>query len=506
MKKLNLIFMALMLTIAGVQAKTVRLSLRLNDSNLNTSYWNTSSVDTETGTVTCTAEGNNSSIAWTYNPGLDVSSYSKLVFKIKEAQAVDMELRLNDTNGGFWDGGKYSTKLTAGETSVEIELNGLKKADGTDVNLSAIKAVEIFHSSGGGCKYAIEELYFEKEIAADWTDAPFNVETLALVQRDGDYAAATWNADDWTIIFNGFGQNIGWTYTEAQDWSAYKYFVMVPQQAFVDAENITTHFYITANGTEADLVDYQVWNPEASSKDLTTIENGVSMIQNAYFRFIFDWISETKTFPLSAVYLSNTAPQKTHTRPSAAAGTWGTICLPYAAAIMNAKVYDVVGVNSIEQPQTLYLEQVHGVLLPGKAYVFCTTGTNDVTAYRVSMDEEASPVAGHLTGSFTDNTPVPVGSYILVGTKWKKVVEETPKTISANRAYLTLDNSLVVDETEAAARGYARFDISGGVTGIENVKGTVKAEDDVIYNLNGVRVTNPSKGVYVKNGKKLIIK
>ena len=42
-------------------------------------------------------------------------------------------------------------------------------------------------------------------------------------------------------------------------------------------------------------------------------------------------------------------------------------------------------------------------------------------------------------------------------------------------------------------------------SGIEEVK-LVTIETDDIYNLQGVRVTNPTKGIYIKNGKKIIIK
>ena len=43
-----------------------------------------------------------------------------------------------------------------------------------------------------------------------------------------------------------------------------------------------------------------------------------------------------------------------------------------------------------------------------------------------------------------------------------------------------------------------------GTTGIQTVKRVV--EDDVIYNLQGVRVKNPGKGIYIINGKKTILK
>ena len=44
-------------------------------------------------------------------------------------------------------------------------------------------------------------------------------------------------------------------------------------------------------------------------------------------------------------------------------------------------------------------------------------------------------------------------------------------------------------------------------TDIESVTTDEEAKDnDVYYNLNGQRVSNPQKGVYIHNGKKVIIK
>ena len=42
-------------------------------------------------------------------------------------------------------------------------------------------------------------------------------------------------------------------------------------------------------------------------------------------------------------------------------------------------------------------------------------------------------------------------------------------------------------------------------TGIRQIN-TVKTDDQTIYNLNGMKVSNPTKGVYIKNGRKVISK
>ncbi|WP_369793333.1 leucine-rich repeat domain-containing protein [Prevotella sp. HUN102] len=50
-------------------------------------------------------------------------------------------------------------------------------------------------------------------------------------------------------------------------------------------------------------------------------------------------------------------------------------------------------------------------------------------------------------------------------------------------------------------------DAEGSATGIETVVETgARKEDNVYYNLNGQRVDNPRHGVYIRNGKKVIIK
>ncbi len=48
----------------------------------------------------------------------------------------------------------------------------------------------------------------------------------------------------------------------------------------------------------------------------------------------------------------------------------------------------------------------------------------------------------------------------------------------------------------------------GEVTGIENAKGIEEKQqrDNVYYNLSGQRVTNPSNGIYILNGKKVVVK
>lgn len=72
------------------------------------------------------------------------------------------------------------------------------------------------------------------------------------------------------------------------------------------------------------------------------------------------------------------------------------------------------------------------------------------------------------------------------------------KTIGLGKAYLTYSGGGV-----AAARGYFLFDETTGIE-MPTVEGNGDAEA-VIYDLQGRRVLNPTKGLYIVNGKKVFI-
>ena len=60
-------------------------------------------------------------------------------------------------------------------------------------------------------------------------------------------------------------------------------------------------------------------------------------------------------------------------------------------------------------------------------------------------------------------------------------------------------------EIPAASRDFVGFDFGGETTGIEKASVAIDANAPV-YNLNGQRVAQPTRGLYIVNGKKVIIK
>lgn len=137
------------------------------------------------------------------------------------------------------------------------------------------------------------------------------------------------------------------------------------------------------------------------------------------------------------------------------------------------------------------------------------TGSNEGTKYKFNASTRAtsatpastseSHTVGALTGVY-DVTIVPSESYILYnGTSGLGFYKSdgSTNTVKAYRAYLTADG--------VGSRMFIGFDDE--TTGIDSVvKQDTKTADNVYYNLSGQRVANPSKGLYIVNGKKVIIK
>ncbi|MBQ7869064.1 MAG: chitobiase/beta-hexosaminidase C-terminal domain-containing protein [Prevotella sp.] len=130
-----------------------------------------------------------------------------------------------------------------------------------------------------------------------------------------------------------------------------------------------------------------------------------------------------------------------------------------------------------------------GVILKGEAgaTVTFTYGgeapaieTND---FKAALTEDA--VAGNV--------------YVL---KSDKFVKYTGATLTKNKAYI-----LMSDEFGTGSNARPMSIVFGGDTnGITTVKNTVVADDAPTFNLNGQRVAEGTKGLLIKNGKKLIVK
>ena len=80
-------------------------------------------------------------------------------------------------------------------------------------------------------------------------------------------------------------------------------------------------------------------------------------------------------------------------------------------------------------------------------------------------------------------------------------VKSNVTNIPGNKAFLVLTNA------EAQAKSFVLEFEDGSTTGIETIETSKNStEDGVYYDLQGRRVENPTRGIYIVNGKKVVIK
>ncbi len=125
------------------------------------------------------------------------------------------------------------------------------------------------------------------------------------------------------------------------------------------------------------------------------------------------------------------------------------------------------------------------------------------TAASITMTPNASASAGdYSTNSLTGTTAAMTGAagniYVLnngtQGVGFYKL--KSTGTIGANKAYLTYSGSLAPEF----------FGFDGNTTSINEVRGKMEDVSGEYYDLQGRRVSQPTKGLYIVNGKKVVIK
>jgi hypothetical protein len=198
-----------------------------------------------------------------------------------------------------------------------------------------------------------------------------------------------------------------------------------------------------------------------------------------------------------------------------ASGNIGTICLSYdvdAADVKGAEFYSVLGKRTAngEVVSVLFAKETEG-LKAGVPYVFRPTADLLVVAYAEGTSVDNPTSANGLYGSFAGKS-VAEGMYLLNGNKIVKC--GTGSKIGANRAYINMDE---VPEYSADSNVKPALEIgeNGVVNSIDGIAVVGSGVVDV-YSVSGVRLRGGmnaeraldglAKGIYVVNGKKVVVK
>lgn len=171
---------------------------------------------------------------------------------------------------------------------------------------------------------------------------------------------------------------------------------------------------------------------------------------------------------------------------------YATMVLPFAAAIpTGVEAYNITGNTG----NVLKTEKADAIAA-NKPVMLKNSGTFEFTATDVDIAATPSEAQqnGLLFGVYS-TTDVPVANgYVLQNqsevVNFYKADEDTK--VNAFRAYLT---------ATAGARLVFDFDSATAIKGVKEVK-----SNGAVFNLNGQRVKNAQKGLYIQNGKKFMVK
>lgn len=169
-----------------------------------------------------------------------------------------------------------------------------------------------------------------------------------------------------------------------------------------------------------------------------------------------------------------------------------TICSTEDLDVSGLKAYYVSSIVDKKVKGTA----IEGALKAGEGAVIQGEG-GAVVEIPLATEAAVAPELNLLVGvtKFTKFSDV-TGIYFMSGGKFKKAASNG--TLAAGKAYL--------DSNKAGAKGFEEleFVVEEDVTAIKAVETEQNA--GVLYNLNGIRVDNPTKGVYIQNGRKVVVK
>ena len=198
-------------------------------------------------------------------------------------------------------------------------------------------------------------------------------------------------------------------------------------------------------------------------------------------------------------------------------GNYGTICLPYAVSAGDydgVEFFSVAGKVTENGEATAIVLNEETQLEAGKPYVFSATSDQLIAVY--SGEAAAEEVEGNgLVGSF-EGTDVTEGMYLLKDNTVKKV-GSAGGHIAENLAYFDL--SQMSEYTQEVGANQRLISLGGndgdGTTGVDGIEAEGNALVDV-YTIGGVQVRSQvaaseatdglAKGIYIVNGKKVVVK
>ena len=187
------------------------------------------------------------------------------------------------------------------------------------------------------------------------------------------------------------------------------------------------------------------------------------------------------------------APEPTAPTVTLAASGYASYCCEYPLDLdqldnNKVKAYIVTDVNG----EDVTFTQLTGKIKGGVPFILY--GTPNFECQLTYTESDVVPSGNMLVGTLAPTYVTAGNIYGLSGGQFKKI---NTGVMKANKAYLAT--------TSSAPALNIIFD-ENGATGIRSIDNGQLTIDNVYYDLSGRRIEKPTKGLYIVNGKKVILK
>jgi 3',5'-cyclic AMP phosphodiesterase CpdA len=365
--------------------------------------------------------------------------------------------------------------------------------------------------------------FHTSDIAKDWNDdaskAIYDINTGSLISYPCDYRMLTLSADKTTLSVSTSSLTpTGMTAAECKTWLSDRTKSIATTKMNNKAGGLASVFADKINNIAtfaAKLFILHAEGNENSSADRAGIETEYTYMANAVYAaiFIYGGISDASVYSilddksnydkahedqtndrmLSITLSGSTVLDEVVTIPASGNG-WATYCTGHDVDISLTDGLTAYTVTALS-PSTATLTQV--TKIPAEEGFMLKGAGGDYTLKPAATD--VSAITNLLIGTLV-TTPAIGGNYALATksdiTAFYPVKEGI--NIPAHKAYIA--------NIPSGARLIA-FEGDGGTTDIRFIeKGLDHDADQPIYNLQGMRTTSLRPGIYIQNGRKIVIK
>ena len=477
MKKTLLLLFAALMCMGGVNAG---VKYSIGEPTNNTADGEDVWYDSSTKTITFFSQ-------WNYRPGWwigdkNYSDYETFVIKFSGtvSNKIQVLIEYTDTYIDTEDGNKekhyasYGNNGDTHENTITVTLDGAHSSSVRQIYLQLADAL----GTGETASVTFSEAYFES--SSDRTTLAFDPTTF-----NQHWDSETYDASTHVIQYNGSWKGIGWWL--GKEYPEYKSAVFI-------FEKTTTAGQLVAScpkvGDE-DPNSANKWFGTGSTYVVCDISGCTTINQ-----FMLQNATENATITFKKAYFSTL--DATSEEAYITSYAWPLIINSSGyASFASDNALDFSDVDGLEAYIVSSLTSTEATMKKVSQVPMWTglilKGTAGTT-YEVPIIASADPVDNWLGCTSSGGGTCESGQvYVLSDGQFKKY---TGTEIPAYKAYLLAEN--IPAEAHELSLNF------GDATGIKNIK--VGTEDNVYYDLQGRRVLYPTKGLYIVNGKKVIVK